>query len=89
MLPFLGMGAATAIEDGLVLARACAVADDPLEALARYDAARRPRSNLIMAESQKRVSQLQGDHPETYDSEGERNEESLGLFEYDAGTVDV
>ncbi len=89
MLPFLGMGAASAIEDGLVLARACAAADDPLEGLRRYDAARRPRGNLMMAESEKRVSQLQGDHPETYSSASERNEESLGLFEYDAGSAAV
>lgn len=89
MLPFLGMGAATAIEDGLVLARAFAAAADPLEALARYDAARRPRGNFVMAESQARVAQLQGDHPETYNSTGERNEESLGLFDYNAGSVDV
>ena len=89
MLPFLGMGATTAIEDGLVLARACKAAADPSEALTRYDAARRVRGNLIMAESQKRVAQLQGDQPETYTLKGERNEESLGLFGYDAGTVAV
>ena len=89
MLPFLGMGAATAIEDGLVLARAFAAADGPLEALTRYDAARRPRGNFIMEESAKRVSQLQGDHPESYTSDSERNEESLGLFAYDAGTAEV
>ncbi len=89
MLPFLGMGAATAIEDGLVLARACSEAADPVEAMLRYDAARRPRGNWIMEESQQRVSQLQGDRPETYSRGNERNEESLGLFAYDAGTVAV
>jgi salicylate hydroxylase len=89
MLPFLGMGAASAIEDGLVLARALAESADAESGLQRYDAARRPRGNYIMAESQKRVAQLQGDHPESYSSDSERNEESLGLFEYDAGTVAV
>jgi len=89
MLPFLGMGAATAIEDGLVLARALAASGEVESGLQRYDAARRPRGNYIMDESQKRVGQLQGDHPEAYNSANERNEESLGLFEYDAGTAEV
>jgi salicylate hydroxylase len=87
MLPFLGMGAATAIEDGLVMARSLAQSGDVDAGLTLYDGARRPRGNYIMAESKKRVSQLQGDHPETYNRAGERNEESLGLFEYDAGAV--
>ena len=72
-----------------MLARACSVAADPVEALLRYDAARRPRGNWIMEESQQRVSQLQGDRPETYSRGNERNEESLGLFAYDAGTVAI
>ena len=40
-----------------------------------------------MEESTRRVAQLQGDRPDTYTPERERNEESLGLFEYDAGAV--
>ena len=87
MLPFLGMGAATAIEDGLVIGRCLEQTRDVEAALANYQAARLPRTNFIMQESTKRVAQLQGDKPETYDRAGERNEESLGLFEYDAGTV--
>lgn len=87
MLPFLGMGAATAVEDGVVIARCLEQTRDVEAALASYQAARLPRANFIMEESTKRVAQLQGDKPETYDRAGERNEESLGLFEYDASTV--
>jgi salicylate hydroxylase len=59
MLPFLGMGAAMAIEDGYVLARALAAEDDISAALARYEAARKPRTALVHAKSieQGRVTQ--------------------------------
>ena len=87
MLPFLGMGAATAVEDGLVIARCLEQTRDINTALATYQAARLPRTNFIMEESTRRVAQLQGNKPETYDRASERNEESLGLFEYDASTV--
>ena len=45
MYPFMGQGAAQAIEDGATLA-ACLVAggdDNPAEALRRYERLRRPR----------------------------------------------
>ena len=87
MLPFLGMGAATALEDGLVLARCFELAANADEALDCYQRERLARANFIMEESSRRVKQLQGDQPETYNSRTERNEESLGLFEYDAGEI--
>ncbi len=90
MLPFLGMGAATAIEDGLVIARCFQHAGGDIDAaLASYQAERLPRTNFIMEESTRRVAQLQGERPDTYTAGRERNEESLGLFEYDAATVPV
>ncbi|MCB2107462.1 MAG: FAD-dependent monooxygenase [Rhodobacteraceae bacterium] len=48
ILPFLGQGASMAIEDGMILARALAEFSDPLEALRRYEAVRRPRANTIV-----------------------------------------
>lgn len=89
MLPFLGMGAATAIEDGLVIARCFAQAEDPDHALTAYQAERLPRGNFIMQASEDRVAQLQGDRPEGYTAQNEVNEESLGLFKYDASAVAV
>lgn len=47
MLPFLGQGAGMAIEDAVILARAMEQHRDSGEALARYEAARRPRTSLV------------------------------------------
>lgn len=49
MLPYLGQGANSAFEDGLVFARCLeALPSDPVKALARYEAARRERTtNLV------------------------------------------
>ena len=47
-LPFLAQGAVHSIEDGLVLARALASYDDPVEALSRYEAARLERTSRMV-----------------------------------------
>ena len=47
MTPYLGQGACMAIEDGVVLAAACAAHDDLDAALARYDRERRPRTQAM------------------------------------------
>jgi salicylate hydroxylase len=54
MLPFLSQGAAMAIEDGYVLARALASDDDPVSALREYEALRLPRTSRVQLESRKR-----------------------------------
>jgi len=51
MLPFLGMGAAMAIEDGFVLARAVGLEPDPGRALLRYENVRKPRTEQVHAAS--------------------------------------
>jgi len=89
MLPFMGMGAAMGIEDGVVLGRAFGVADSIDEALKRYEDARKERANYIMIMSTAARERLQSDHPEEYDDTKHKNEESLGLFEYNPGTVPV
>ena len=43
MYPFMGQGAAQAIEDGATLAACLVAGDDPVAALQRYEALRRPR----------------------------------------------
>lgn len=86
MLPFMGQGAATAIEDAMVLARA--MADFPLaEALARYEAARRERTAMVQLQSRLLGLRFQGRDPESLGRGPLRNEEELGLFAYDAVTV--
>jgi len=48
-LPFLAQGAAMAVEDGYILARALAsVTSDPTDALRRYEAARKDRTRRVV-----------------------------------------
>jgi salicylate hydroxylase len=62
MQPFLGLGAAMAIEDGTVLGRAFAAQDDIDGALAAYARERVPRANAVM-----RLSKAQGELFDTTD----------------------
>lgn len=66
MLPFLGMGAAMSIEDGMILARAFSVEPDAAAALARYEAARLPRTGLIHAKSVEQGRRTQARYPDRY-----------------------
>ncbi|MGP1353655.1 MAG: FAD-dependent monooxygenase [Parasphingopyxis sp.] len=67
MLPFLGMGAAMAIEDGYVLARAFAEETDPAAALARHEAARKPRTELLHQMSIRQGQVTQAIDPDTFE----------------------
>ena len=67
MLPFLGMGAAMAIEDGYVLARAFELEADVETALARYEAVRKPRTALLHAKSIEQGRMTQSIDPDTFD----------------------
>jgi salicylate hydroxylase len=51
MLPFLGLGAATAIEDAVVLGRAASQTSDVREVLDLYEGTRRERANWILLQS--------------------------------------
>jgi salicylate hydroxylase len=83
MLPFMGQGAATAIEDGMVLAR-CLIAFPKAEALRRYEAARRDRTTMVQIQSRLLGLQFQGKDPESFGKGPILNEDTLGLFAYDA-----
>ena len=83
MLPFMGQGAATAMEDGMVLAR-CLTQFAKAEALARYEAARRDRTTMVQNQSRLLGLQFQGRDPESFGKGPIQNEDSLGLFAYDA-----
>ncbi len=83
MLPFMGQGAATAMEDGMVLAR-CLMAFPKAEALQRYAAARLERTTMVQTQSRLLGLQFQGKDPESFGKGPIQNEDTLGLFAYDA-----
>jgi salicylate hydroxylase len=89
MTPFMGQGASSAVEDGVVLARTLEAASSIGEGLARYQAARQARTDLMQVESNLNADRLQGDEDALFGMGNIRNEESLGLFEYDARTVAI
>ncbi len=85
MLPFLGQGAALALEDAVVLCRALEQCDDVSEAVQRYDTARQPRGSAAQLESRAAGLRLHGEG----ESPRAVNEETLDYFVYDATTVSV
>jgi salicylate hydroxylase len=89
MLPFMGQGAAMAIEDAMVLARAFAADASPERALKRYEQSRHARATFVQAASARRGLALLAADPDHYGRREHADETSLGLFEYDATTVAV
>ena len=89
MTPFLAQGAAMAIEDGLVLARAIAAASNSEAALARYEAARYERATFVMRESQVNARRIYSRDPNEVTRSSHRNAETLGLYEYNPVTVPI
>jgi salicylate hydroxylase len=82
MQPFLGLGAAMAIEDAAILGRAFASHADPGESLAAYAHARIPRANAVML-----LSKKQGDLFDTTDpadfppKDAPSHDPSIGAFD--------
>jgi salicylate hydroxylase len=85
MLPFLGQGAALALEDAVVLARCLEQHADVAKAVARYSSIRQPRGSAAQLESRAAGLRLHGEgvDPSTV------NEETLDYFAYDPATVPV
>ena len=91
MTPFLGLGAGIGIEDGLVLARAFSLSDDWRTALARYEKARIEHAAFAQRESARQGLHLLGSKPAP-DAGGDKrlyNEDTLGLYSYDATSVEI
>jgi len=86
MLPFLGLGAATAIEDGIVLARAFAAGAD-IETV--FDIFRRTRAARV--EAVRAASVLQGEIIQASDPDRasltDAPSQSASLFDYDPGSA--
>jgi salicylate hydroxylase len=89
MTPFMGQGAAMAIEDAMVLARCLFSFDDVETALHRYERARLDRTAFVAAESMAKGKRMLARETDSYGKNRHRNEESLGLFEYDALRVPI
>ncbi len=89
MLPFLGQGAAMAIEDAMLLARAIEAANTIEEAFERYELARRERTTFVMLKSRISGQRLTSANPDDYDSSRHQNEETLNLSDYNPVTASV
>jgi salicylate hydroxylase len=82
MLPFLGLGAAMAIEDGVILARAVAQQATAGEGLAAYEATRLPRTRHIFELSRRQGELLQTTSPDSY-STAAAPAHDAALFDFD------
>lgn len=87
MLPWFGQGAATSIEDAVVLARSITEIDDIDDALRRYELGRRERVTQVHLESQKGGERLTSTDPRSLAKQPVRTEDSLGITLYDPATV--
>ena len=89
MSPFLGQGAALAIEDGVVLARCLAEVCDLPPALALYERVRRPRAAAAQRRSLARADALQGAFVESFDAQRDAEDTRLlgALFAYNPATA--
>ncbi len=82
MLPFLGLGAAMAIEDSVLLARAMTEEKDIPAALKLYEAARKGRTTDIMLASRKQGEIYNSVDPDRY-QEADRPTTDLSIYNYD------
>ncbi len=87
--PFLGQGAAMALEDAAVLARAIQAAGSVTEALGRYEQARVSRANGVLLASRETGINLTTLDPDRYAADTQQHGESLDLASYNAMTVPV
>ena len=78
-----------AIEDGIVLARCMAKADNLSEAFLRYESARVARTTMVMENSARIIHRFFAPDTDRFAEGNNQNEESLGLFHYDAWEVPV
>jgi len=95
MYPFMGQGAAMAIEDGATLAACLRAVPDPAEALLRYERLRLPRVTRLQQMSRANKTRFHlpdGSAQEMRDAEwaraGDRSPDTLRwLYEFDTAKV--
>ena len=83
MTPFLGQGACMAVEDGLVLGRAFSASSSVVEALGRYEAARKERGTAVQLWSREEGLALQDP------SRAQHSAVDGGLLSHDPATYPV
>lgn len=81
-LPFLGLGAAMAIEDGVILAQTLAAYENHSQALTSYESIRLPRTHSIFIQSRRQGALLQSMHPDSY-STADAPAHDPALFDFD------
>jgi salicylate hydroxylase len=86
MLPFLGLGAATAIEDGIVLARAMGEAPDIEAAFALFQRTRAGRVETVRAQSVRQGEIIQASDPDRA-ALTDAPAQSTAIYDYDPGTA--
>ena len=84
MLPSMGQGAAMAAEDAVILARCLDAEKDPAAAFKLYETLRAPRTRQVQMEARAKSLRVEGPNPTAYNKSQHRNEETIGLFTYDA-----
>lgn len=89
MLPYMGQGASSTIEDAVVLGRCFAAAADPHEALRLYETGRIERAGFLQAESNLGGDRLQALDPYALRDNPPQNEDALGIFSYDPVRVEL
>jgi salicylate hydroxylase len=89
MLPFLGQGAAMAIEDGVILGRLLAAEGASPSALARFEALRKPRTDRVQYESLAAVKRFHTQELEERAAPLRQYAEALDLFALDVGVCDL
>ncbi|QIQ86578.1 FAD-dependent monooxygenase [Erythrobacter sp.] len=90
MLPYMGQGASSTIEDAVVLGRCFAAAPaDPGEALRLYEAARIARASFLQSESNLGGDRLQALDPYALRDNPPQNEDALGIFSYDPARCEL
>jgi salicylate hydroxylase len=89
MLPFLGMGAAMALEDGVVLARCIEKYDTPQGAFTAYEDARKERTKGVLLDSRKQGVWYQTSDPDNFKGFASTGEMRVPLMGYDPGSIPV
>ena len=88
ILPFLGLGAALAIEDGVVLARALDAAPSVEQAFAAYQAARMGRVEQVRVQTIRQGEIIQAGDPDRQDV-AKSPSQDVRLFDYDPTGVAI
>jgi salicylate hydroxylase len=86
ILPFLGLGGALAIEDGIVLARALTEASGFEQAFSAYERARKPRVETVRTQSIVQGEIIQASDPDRA-GVGRSPSQNTTLFDYDPCTA--